>query len=367
MSEGLIAVQNTAPQYLKGAADNTIRNRLWLSLLRQAGRIKLGRGSFECTWNVKFSQPEVRQNGDAGQQTFAEHDAFRQLTLDWRGYVATDRLTLKKKLMNDDDTAIVNLYDTKMEDLVTGLENEFGGQLYVDGNAANNENAIHGIKSFLGYTACTTADIIAQPNDTYAGRSTVLGTLGGSWSSDLGTSPNAGLANDWPYGSGGSEYDYLAPKLINYNSTGFPAATAGWSANCTAVLRRARTWCASTGGSDMVPYCHMLGADLYDEFEDHMESKQRLMLPHKGAQDLGFDDVLNFNGAMIKHEFDCPASEGFGVNFGEMILESIHDEFFYSYGPDWDLPSLSYLFLVGFFGNMKCNPKHFARYGDLTS
>ena len=362
-TEGTIVVKNTAPKYLKGAADQTIRSRFWLAYLRSQGRIKLNDGSVSTTWNVKARQPEVRQNGDAGQQTFNEHDAYEQLTIDVRGYVATDRLTLKKKLMNADPFAIVNLYGTKMEDLVASLRDNFAAELYVDGNATGNANRLHGLESFLGAGGtCTAADIIKVPSDTYAGKSTVLQTLGGTWSANLATKPNATLASDWPYGSGSSEYDYISPKLINTTSTSWPAATASWSANCTAVLRRSKTWCRSLGGDDAAPMLHLLSASMYDEFQDAQEPKQRILVPHKGAEDLGFDSVLNFEGAMLKYEFDCPATTGYGLNVNEMLLFSIHDDFFYSYGPEWSTETLSDLFLVGFFGNLRANPKHFAKY-----
>ncbi len=363
MSEGIIAVKNTAPKYLKGAADQTIRKRFWLSYLRQQGRIKLGDGGVSCTWNVKARQPEIRQNGDAGQQTFSEHDAYEQLTVDVRGYVGTDRLTLKKKMMNKDPLAIVDLYGTKMDDLVKSLRDNFGGELYVDGNASGNSNRLLGIESFMGDDGNTVAgDIVANPSDTYAGKSTALGNLGGTWTSALSTSPNATLATDWPYGTGSSEYDYIAPKLINYSSTGWPSAATTWRDNCSVVMRRARTWCKTLGGDDMAPMCHLLSSELYDEFEDYQETKFRNTIPHKSASDLGFPDVLSFNGAMVKQEYDCPAGTGYGVNVGEMLLFSIHDDFFYTEGPEWDTTSLSDLFLVGFFGNLRFNPKHFAKY-----
>lgn len=363
MTEGIIAVKNTAPKYLKGAADQTIRSRFWLAYLREQGRIKLGdKGGLSTYWNVQAREPEIRDNGDAGQQVFSEHDAYEQLSIDVRGYVGTDRLTLKKKLMNTEPLAIVNLYGTKMENLVKSLTNRFGSELYCDGYATGNGNRLCGIESFMGSSTTVSADILAKPSDTYGGKSTALGALGGSWSTGLTTKPNANVATDWPYGSGDSQYDYIAPKLCNYSSTNWPSGDTTWRANCAAILRRARTWCRSTGGDDKAPMLHILSGSLYDDFEDYMETKTRAMVPHPQAVDMGFPDTLNYSGAMVRHEFDCPAGTGYGINVSEMLLFSIHDELFYSYGPEWDTQSLSDLFLIGFFGNMRFNPKHFAKY-----
>jgi hypothetical protein len=366
-TEGIIAIKNTAPKYLKGAADQTIRNRLWLSLLREHGRIKLGDGGVSCYWNVKAREPEIRQNGDAGQQIFAEHDAYEQLTVDVRGYVGTDRLTLKKKLMNKGPLQIVDLYGTKLENLLTSLSNNFGAELYIDGNATGNENRLCGVNSCTGDDGNTVAaDILANPSDTYGGKSTALGNLGGTWTANLTTKPNATAAKDWPYGSGSSEYDYISPKLINYSSTSWPSGGTTWRENCSVVMRRARTWCKATGGGDNIPMLHLLSSSLYDEFEDYQETKFRTIIPHKSAEDLGFPDALNFNGAIVKHEFDCPANEGYGINLQDFLLFSIHDEFFYTFGPEWNTESLSDLMLVGFFGNMRMNPKGIAKYKNYA-
>lgn len=368
MSEGIIAVKNTATKFLKGAVDATIRGRFWLSYMREHGRIKIGdSGGVSTTWNVMARQPEVRQNGDAGQQVFAEHDAYEQATIDVRGYVATDRLTLKKKLMNAAPLQIVDLYGTKLENLIKSVTDQFGAELYVDGNATGNSNRLLGLQSFTGNTTTVAADIVADPSDTYAGLSTALGNLGGSWSTNLSTSPNANEATDWPEGSGSTEYDYFSPKLINYSSTGWGTGGTTWRDNCSLVLRRSRLWTQSTSGFDSAPMLHLLSPSLYAGFEDYMEAKFRVVVPHKASQDLGFEDGLNFSGAIVKQDYDCPADKGFGVNVNEMLLFSIHDDMFYSYGPEWDTKSLSYLYLVGFFGNLRfSSPKYFALYDNFA-
>jgi len=367
MAEGIIAVKNTAKKYLKGAADQTIRKRFWLAFARKYGRIKLNASGVDCNWNVKAKEPEIRANGDAGQQTFAEHDAYEQLTIDVRGYIGTDKLSLKKELMNSGTLAIVDLFATKMPDLVKSLRHSFSGELYTDGNATGNADRLLGLESFMADAgAAVAADLVAQPSDTYAGKSTTLANLGGAWSSNLSVYPNATLAKDWPDGDGDSQYDYIAPKLINYTSTSWPGGGATWAENCGFVLRRARTWCKTLGGDDGVPMCHLLSSRLYNEFEDYMETKFRTVTPHKASEDLGFPDTLQVNGSAVKEDFHCPANTGYGINIEEMLLFSIAEDFFYSYGPEWDINSLSHLYAAGFFGNLRFNPKHFARYSNYA-
>lgn len=369
MSEGIIAVKNTAAKYLKGAADQTIRGYFWLSYLQSQGRIVIGdTGGVSTNWNVMARQPDVRQSGDDAQLVFAEHDAYEQLTIDVRGYHATDRLTEKKKLMNNGPLQIIDLYGTKIENLVKAVTDQFGNELYIDGNASGNENRLCGIESFMGSSTTVAADLVAKPSDTYAGKSTVLGTLGGSWSTNLTTSPNANVATDWPEGQGSSEYDYLTPKLINYSSSSWGTGGTTWADNCTKVMRRARLWVHHTTGAEKSPMLHLLAPNLYGDFLDSVENKFRFTTTHPVGGDLGFADAINFEGAIVKQDYGCPAGVGYGINANEMLLFNIHDDgsFFKSVGPEYDVKTNSYLYMIYFYGNMRFNPKAFAKYDDYA-
>lgn len=362
MSEATIVVKNTAKKYIKGSADHTIRKRLLLAALRKEGRIKTGGSGYDCNWNVRARQHEVRQSGDASQNIFIELDANEQLTVDIRGYKATDVMSFEKKQMNKEPLAIVDLYATKMPELMKDLRDQFGSELYVDGYATGNGKRICGIESFMGDDGNTiAADIVAKPSDTYAGKATAPGTLGGTWSSVRAVKPNATLATDWPYGNGSSEYDYIAPKLCNYSSTSWQSGDTSWRSNGPEVLRRAKTWCQTLSGGT-TPMLHMLSASLYDEFLDYMEAKYRAITPHKYAEDLGFMDGINYSGSSVQFEFNVPSDVGYGLNIEELSMFTLTDDLFYSEGPHWDMKTQSYLFLVGFLGNMRANPKAFAKY-----
>lgn len=365
MSEALLVVNATAPKYFRGASDLTFRRRLWLALLMESGRVVYNESSTECNWDVEFSEPEVRQYGDAGDQVFNEHDAYRQLTLDWRGYTATDRLTKKKQLMNRSPHAIVNLYRTKSDKLIKSLRHKFCAEMYIDGNAANNDNRLHGIESFMGDDGATVAgDLVANPSDTYAGKNTALADEGGSWSTDLAAAdrPNATIATDWPYGNGDTEYDYLAPKLLNYSSTSWNSGGTTWLENCEEVLRASSVWCASLSGDESMPMCHLLSPKLFQDFQNFQAARNRILIPHRMAEDLGFSKQLNFEGAIVKFEFDTPANTGYGLSIEEMELGCLQDQLFVPDGPEWDIKTKGYLFEAGFFGNLRFQPKHFSKY-----
>lgn len=360
-TEHTLVVKATAPKYFKGASDLTLRKRLWLAMIKKEGLIEYNCDSTSFTWNVTYSEPEVRQFGDAGDQEFNEHDSQQQLTVDVRGYTVTDRLTKKKEVMNKGQSAIINLYAHKSKQLLTAIQNAFCAELYVDGYAANNDNRLIGLESFMADDGATVAaDLIANPSDTYGGQSTGLGTGGGNWTSDV-TSPNATAATDWPYGSGDAEYDYLAPLLVNTSSSSWETGGTDWKQNCEEVLRFTQLTLKKNTGDDS-PACHMLSTKLYFEFLNYYSTRQRIIVPHKMGEDLGFPDAMNFEGGMVKHEYDVTSGLGYHITPSQMVLLCSQKQLFVPDGPTWDISSKSYLYEVGFFGNLRFNPKFFGKY-----
>lgn len=361
MAEWIGVINDTAPKYLQGAADMTIRGRFLLAMLKKYGRIKFNGNSYQKTWDLEFAQQVIQAYGDAGQLTFSRNDLYRQLTVDWRGYKATDLMTEKERLMNSGDVAIVKRYDQIMPTLTKSLTNKFAGELFVDGNATGNSNRLHGLESFCGVGTCASTDRVAQPSDTYAGRSTALGAEGGTWSALMTTKPNSTIAKDWPDGSGDSEYDYMSPKLINYSASTWGTGSTSWEDNCSRVLRQATIWLTRVGGKDGRPTMHLLASDLFYPYLNSREPQLRIMVPFKEAEDLGFTDVVNQEGVAIQQDFDVPAQTGYCINVNQMELESLDSVLFSSRGPEYSIKDDAYLFMVGFFGNCTYSCKHFGK------
>lgn len=365
-NEFIGVINATMPKYLKGASDLTIRSRLLLAMLRRKGRFLYNRSGDQCTWQVEFSQPDVESYGDGGTMDFSNHDAFRQLSIDWRGYKATDSISKKQAMMNSGTEALIKLFSTKQDRLRKALNDKFCGELFKDGNASGRENAIHGLETFMGVGTVAAGDIIAEPSDTYdlGGRSTALGNQGGTWSSDLSTFPNSTIAKDWPYGYGSSEFDYLSPKLANWSSTNWgTGSSTAWEDNCWRVISTLITWLTTTGGEDGMPDICLLSSNLFQGYKNHHEVIRRIDVPHQVASDLGFKgDTLNQDGVAIRPDFDVPANTGYMLNCDKMSIESLWSELFWNEGPDKDPRSgYSTLWAMGFFGNAKYEPKHFGK------
>jgi hypothetical protein len=306
----------------------------------------------------------VSSYADGGQIDFSNHDAFRQLTVDWRGYVATDTLTKKQNAMNSGQEALINLFQTKTNRLMKSISNNFCGELYKDGSSTGRENCIHGLETFLtcASSVYAAANKVSKPDDSYGGLATDLGDGGGSWSDNLGTNPNATVNTDWPDGNGDSEYDYLSPKVIAWNSTSWGTGSQLWEDNCWRVISQAITWLTSTGGEEGMPDICVLSPDLFQGYKNHEETIRRISVPHKAANDLGFGNVLNQDGVAIQSDFDCPAATGYMLNLDTVSIKSIMPELFWMEGPDKDPRTLwSWLWGVGFYGNATFSPKSIAK------
>ena len=368
-NEWVGVINTTAPKYLKGAEDATMRDRLILMMLRQKGRIFYGvpgGASYQMTWQIEFLQPPVESYPDGGLLNFSRHDLYRQLTIDWRGYMTTDTMTTKENYINAGDMALIRRYDRIIPNLVKSLRDTFCGEFFIDGSAAGNENRLHGMETFLAAANSAAGNRLSTPNDTYGGLNTNLADQGGTWSSDLTTSPNATLARDWPDGSGTSDYDFLAPKLINWSSTAWGTGDTTWESNCDRVIRQGVIWLTTTGGKEGRPDHALLSPNLFYEYKNKQAAQQRIIIPHREAEDLGFGDVLNQEGVMISADFDTPANTGYLIDYDKMKLYSLAKVLFDTWGPDFSHQTHSYLFSVGFFGNAQYSPKHFAKLNNYA-
>lgn len=359
----------TAKQYLQGASDLTIRKRLWLSMMERYGRLSFNHSGYDVNWDVQFSEPELETFADGDDVTFGNHRAYKQMTLDWRGYKSTDSISLKQRLMNRGALAIVDLSKRKLDNLRNGAANKFHKELFIDGNATGNEVRFCGLPTFQGAGSCAATDLVAKNNDTYGGLSTVQQYYGGTWSTDLasGDRPNATLATDWPHGSGDVEYDFLSSKLVNYTSSSWPSGGTTWIENCIEVLRTTQVWCACTLGEEDAPQLVMLPSKMFTDLKTAFDPTLRTIVPHKESNDLGFGNTMMFEGMSVHYEFDCPAATGHLMNPNAVELKFMSEDIFEVITEKNDIKSAGAdLMLLWTFGNFCFTPKYFAKLAAIA-
>ena len=365
MAEWSGIVKTTAPKYLKNFEDNTMRGRKWLAALKSKGRVMYNKRGSSTKWQVQYKEPPVEDYADGGVVDYSRQDLWQQAELDWRGYISKDAQTIKEELINAaGETQLINRYKEIVPNLAKAMANRIGLELYVDGNATGNQNRFHGIESFMGYTAAGAANKVATPNDTYAGLSTVLGNYGGAWSDDLSTQPNATLSKDWPFGQGDTQYDFWSPKLANYVGTDW-TGTGTWASTCERVLREVSTWCKLINGEGIDEY--LLAQDLYTGYLAVQGTKQRILVGTNNGGELGFDSSYTQEGVKLSTEYGITAGIGYGLNYGAMELDVLGSQLFESRGPDYSPHTPGWLFFISCFGNMRFNPKGFAKLANFTS
>jgi hypothetical protein len=360
-------LQTTIAEYLLGAEDNVIRNRKFLALMKAKGRITFGHAGNELNWGIQYKRRGLIGYADGDTVPFSRSDTFKRSALPWRGYVMQDLVTDKEKLMNRDRPALIKYISELVEAMTEDITDRYHAQLYVDGNAAGNSKAIHGLESFLGSATPQSGNFVGVNAAVYGGLSTVLGNYGGSWT---GT---------WPIGSGDSEYDFWSPVIVDYTNTGWGYSPDTWANTSQDALRfgiiKGKRNDSQKGMIDIV----LLDGELYRAWEKTLDTKERIFVQvpsdAMGARptlrNLGFGDTQSFEGAEITWEFGVPldaagAGQGYGLNIDEMELCCMDDRIFKNMGPYYDEASMADRYMIRQFGNMKCNPRYFAKWQALT-
>jgi hypothetical protein len=362
MAEWSRIVNTTIADYVRGEENNILRNRKLLALMQQKARISFNHAGDKIVKRVRYKRAPMVGYSDGDTLTFARRDRWKTTELDWRGYSSTDAMTKKERLMNKGTEAIINIYEDVAKSLMDDVNDQFGEEFYVDGNATGNTQRLHGIESFLGNGGASAAGYIGTPSDTYANLSTALANYGGSWSTSGGNST-------WPIGTGDAHYDFWSPLIVDYTDTLWSAGTDNWANNCTEALRfgivHSKKNKTMTGSLSYIT----LETELYRQYLNSLDSKQQINVNQNqktGLLSLGFTDVTMFDGVEMTSEYGMPSGVGYGLNVDQMHLMSLQGKLFVVEGPEYDIETKSWRTSIDFFGNMWCNPRYQVKWMSIT-
>jgi len=357
-------VNTTIHKYLRDVEVGVLRNRKVTAMLREKGRITFNHSGDLMDWKVRYKRAAMQGYADMDTLTFSRQNRWKTAQLDWRGYAATDSTTKKEKLQNKGTEAIVKVFSEIASNLMEDMEDQFGDEIYIDGNATGNSKRIHGLESFLGNTTPAAAGYVAPPSDTYAGILTDLGNYGGSWSQ------NGSSQVEWPTGTGDAHYDFWSPLIVDYTDTAWSATTKTWPNTCREALRygiiKGRRNKSKRGYLDMI----MLENELFRQLEEKIEANERLVV-NRGESislvQLGFTDTIMYEGVEVGYEYGIPTGLGYGLCTECMELCSLQANMFVPEGPDYDISTQSYRFSIDFFGNLKvASPRNFVKWKAVT-
>ncbi len=112
-----------------------------------------------------------------------------------------------------------------------------------------------------------------------------------------------------------------------------------------------------------MPQICVLAPNLFQGYKNHEETVRRINIPHKTANDLGFEgNVLNQDGCAISADWDCTANTGYMINTSTVEIASLMPELFWMRGPNEDPRSgFAALWACGFYGQMFLNPKYIGK------
>jgi hypothetical protein len=116
-----------------------------------------------------------------------------------------------------------------------------------------------------------------------------------------------------------------------------------------------------------MPYMHMLSTDLYTDFLTFYSSRQRQIVPHSEADNLGFSNTMNFEGDMVHYESETPVGVGYGMAPSQMDMFCLFPQLIKVSGPDWSNIKAAYLYYARTWGNLRFQPKYFSRYASYAA
>jgi hypothetical protein len=377
MADYLRLANTTINKYIRDVEVNVLRNRKLLALMKQHGRISFDHSGLLLDWKVRYKRAPIQGFADGDTLTFPKQERWKTAQIDWRGYAAVDSMNKMERLKNKNAEAIVKVWSEAATLLMEDMEERFGDELYIDGNATGNSKRMHGVESFFGTSSAGTKQPVGVPSDSYAGLLTDLGNYGGSWTATGTTTQNP--PNDWPAGFGDEHYDFWTPLIVDYTSAittnsgngtlGWTAATKTWANTAREALRygiiRGQKNKSKKGMLDLVT----LEGELWREFLDLVDTHEHLTIQRGdglGLWNLGFKDVINFDGAEVTWEYGIPLATGYGWSMQNLELCSLQKQLFGTEGPDMDISTQSTRLSIDFFGNMRFNPRCFTKWKNVS-
>lgn len=394
----------TASTIYRDATDVTIRNRLAMRFLDAEGRIDRNFEGKDMNWYLDYKQliaeAYVRQ-----QLTFNDDNFLLPATQTPVFWVRTSGMDWIDKRINTGPTTIIDNFRARSGKLTQAMNTKLYKDFYSD-NAVNT-TGVTGIMTMAKRNVtdmiCTNADRVAVPisGTVIHGLSIAPQSYGGSWSALLPQlqRPSTVLGSDWPDGQGdGSQlYDVTTPRLYNWNTNqwlnpGDAPANGSWRLNCISALMHANTDLKQNSVKTMMPTVHICGSTMMTDVKEALRLSFRdTMMNNKAAEDLGYYDAYNLEGAAIDLDYEAPpnytisicaasmeglfygesggddggraakaANEGYG---GDEILGGIYTLF-----PGERIPgTLQYAWICIAGGNMRYQPRWCAFHHDFTS
>ncbi len=342
-------------KYIRKLTEPIMVNARLLGVLQAKRRITYNHDAAQIRWRVRFRRAQpVASAGYPINVTFDLPNRITEAVLPWRSYVLGEAIPKMEKLIGRrDDTAFPRLVENIVKWAMDDFQYFFQRTLYADGESGTLD--IHGLESMFGYSGLLAGGYVGNPNDSYAGLSTALGALGGTWT------------GVWPSGVGDPEYCAWSPIIVDYTNTVFKhdeSASSSWSNNWRRAVRFGRAWLQARQGVD--PDVLISHPDMERQARDASDAMTRLEVTQKSPiVDLGIKTV-NFEGLEMLSDPFCPSGTAYLLTTEKMELMSMQSQLIEVH-KDTD-PYNTDTFMFDFFGNLKAeSPAYFVKFAAISS
>tara|TARA_Y100000310_G_scaffold343824_1_gene453308 strand:- start:1893 stop:3005 length:1113 start_codon:yes stop_codon:yes gene_type:complete len=307
----------------KKKVEPIMRSSYLLGELQRRGKISYNNGGLRYEWRPRIRRRDLNWGpGNPITASYNVTNVHTVMTLDykvaWLGEAIREIETLA---LADQSAAYFTRLERIVDQCMGDFKARFAPRLYTDGVGTNR---IEGFESCGGTTGSALTGVpVADPSDTYAGRSTVLGT-NGDWDAPSGRS--------WPEIDDESACDYeyhaLSPLVVDYNNTNLippgGSETAAWDDLWEYACNYGLTYMSLLYGT--APDVLILNADLLRRAQDSLRGDFRFAVDaNPGNYDVAVRQ-LNFNGVKYVSESGVPASTGYGVIFDALELHCMGDQ-----------------------------------------
>jgi hypothetical protein len=331
-------------RYLRIKVEPIYRKSKLLGMLRAKKRILFNQDGDGIVWFPRFVKRDITaSDGATVDIAFPKTATRKKATLPWRSYNLGESVGKYERLVGQNsDVAIFKVYQDALDQLTSDFTDAFALKLYTDGGATGSKELM-GFETWLASTgSLITSGVVADPSDTYAGLSTLLGNYGGSWSADT--------SNSWPTGTGDSEYCAWSPILVDYNATGLGASTTNWTNQWQRAMRFANAYMETVQNRTIDAFC--INTKLLNDAKASLEADQQIEVTQQSEMTkLGFR-TLQFEGIELFSEYGVPDAVGYGIIWDSLTLRSMQGQLV-AIEKDKDIRSADDLLAADFWGNLQ--------------
>jgi hypothetical protein len=360
-------IGTTLVTHLKEEEQTTFRKFKVFAALEGSGRVAMNQGGRGFDWQVRYRNQPVTSNNGESPRVFSRHNLWQRAYLPYRGYTVTDQVTKREMLENRGAQALIDIAGKMASRLQESMQEHLSKEIYIDGNAAGNENRWHGLESIFGIDGTVNVtngakraggnadDPFAYPLDEYAGLSTELGAVAGSQTENPGS---------WPYVTVDPEYDYYSPLVVNYTSNYFGGATATWKDQCIEAIREGVNHAKRNDTRESQIDMILVNRKMYIDFLNRLDSRERAIVTKSaGLRSYGFSDVVELDGIEISTEYAVPNNTGYGISIGNMEMKCMEGQLMVGEGPYYNEELQSYRYAVSVLANIKMkSPRNFIKF-----